>query len=74
MTTADQSINSNVNIDFKPGIYKSDKKPSTRPQGNPRTRSSHDPKMNSEKYVAHRYQEQTAHNVKIKAGEEPVIV
>lgn len=28
--------------------------------------------MNSEKYVAHRYQEHTAHNVKIKPGEEPV--
>jgi mRNA degradation ribonuclease J1/J2 len=30
--------------------------------------------MNSEKYVAHRYQQQTNHNVAIKDGEEPVKV
>jgi hypothetical protein len=30
--------------------------------------------MNSEKYVAHRYQQQINHNVAIKDGEEPVKV
>lgn len=75
MTTTDQSINSNVNIDFKPAHYKWEKRESSsrsKPSYTNRHKSSHDPKMNSEKYVAHRYQEQVAHNVKIKPGEEPV--
>ncbi|AKH32568.1 Ribonuclease J 1 [candidate division SR1 bacterium Aalborg_AAW-1] len=75
MTTTDQSINSNVNIDFKPAHYKGEKRENSsrsKPSYTNRHKSSHDPKMNSEKYVAHRYQEQVAHNVKIKPGEEPV--
>lgn len=74
-TTQDQWINSNVNIDFKPSTHKWDKKPTSSGRSYPwsrGTKSSHDPKMNSEKYVAHRYQEQIAHNVNIKPGEEPV--
>lgn len=65
--SSDQSINSNVNIDFK--AHQSLSKPSNRA---PARKPHHDPKMNSEKYVAHRYKEQVAHNVKIKPGEEPV--
>lgn len=75
MTTTDQSINSNVNIDFKPAHYKWEKRENSsrsKPSYTNKHKSSHDPKMNSEKYVAHRYQEQVAHNVKIKPGEEPV--
>ena len=77
-TPNDQSINSNVNINFKPSSDQGEKKtiqPRTKPSYAPRGgKTFHDPKMNSEKYIAHRYEEKKTHNVKIKAGEEPVIV
>ena len=77
-TPNDQSINSNVNINFKPSSDQGEKKtiqPRTKPSYAPRGgKTFHDPKMNSEKYIAHRYEEQKTHNVKIKPGEEPVIV
>lgn len=76
--TKDQSINSNVNINFKPSPVEGEKRtsqPRSKSTYSPRWgKTFHDPKMNSEKYIAHRYEEQKTHNVKIKPGEEPVIV
>lgn len=72
----DQTINSNVNIDFTPAHNKVVKTENTRPKWTfwNKKSASYDPAMNSEKYVAHRYQQQANHNVSIKDGEEPVKV
>lgn len=76
----DQTIHSNVNINFKPWMYKTSEKPA--PTTTPRQKAafwksksaSHDPLMNSEKYIAHRYVDKSAHTIKIKDGESPVRV
>ncbi len=79
-TPVDQPINSNINIDFTPRKQNQPERkhhnPSNRPshsgtrRGNSRT--PRDPNMNSEKYVAHRYEDRTMHDIVIKPGEEPV--
>ncbi len=68
----EQTMNSNLNIDFKPGMYK--KNGWGQKSGNfwHRRQSARDPKLNSDKYIEHRYQEHEAHTVTIKPGEEPV--
>ena len=65
----DQTINSNVNIDFKPALYKGERTPHSRQKSSfvPKQKtSSYDPAMNSEKYVAHRYEEHQSHAISIK--------
>lgn len=72
----DQTINSNVNIDFTPAHHKVDKPTHARQKASfwKTKSSSYDPAMNSEKYIAHRYVDKVAHNVTIKTWEEPVKV
>ncbi len=61
-------------------MYKTSEKPA--PTTTPRQKAafwksksaSHDPLMNSEKYIAHRYVDKSAHTIKIKDGESPVRV
>jgi hypothetical protein len=67
----DQTMHSNVNIDFKPAFAKPESQPSSRKSFSPR-KSFRDPNLTSEKYVAHRYQDQDQTTVAIKPGEEPV--
>lgn len=71
----DQTMHSNVNIDFKPAFAKPELQPSShqssRKSFSPR-KSFRDPNLTSEKYVAHRYQDQDQTLVAIKPGEEPV--
>lgn len=69
--TTEQSINSNVNINFKPGMYKTDKKSYWKSRHNFRSKEN-DPNMNSEKYIAHRYVEHNDHALTIKPWEKPV--
>lgn len=61
-------------------MYKTSEKPA--PTTTPRQKSAfwkskssnHDPLMNSEKYIAHRYVDKSAHSIKIKDWEMPVKV
>jgi hypothetical protein len=72
----EQIINSNVNIDFKPAFNKGDKSLPTRQRSSffrPKS-SSYDPAMNSEKYIAHRYEDKSVHDIHIKDGEIPLRV
>lgn len=69
----DQTMHSNVNIDFKPAFDKAE--PSKSKSLYPARKSfkpNRDPNLNSDKYVAHRYQTQEHHPINIKPGEEPV--
>lgn len=72
----DQTMHSNVNIDFKPAFDKPDSSSTTTSKSlySPRKsfKPQRDPKLNSDKYVAHRYQEQDHSPIIIKPGEEPV--
>ncbi len=71
----EQIINSNVNIDFKPAFNKNDKSSHNRQRSSffkPKS-SSYDPAMNSEKYIAQRFNK-TVHDVNIKDGETPLMV
>jgi ribonuclease J len=72
----DQSINSNVNIDFTPAHNKTETPQTSRLKWTfwKQKLSSYDPAMNSEKYIAHRYVDKTVHNISIKPWEESVKV
>lgn len=72
-TTPEQNIHSNVSIDFQSAFTKQEWWLSHKNSRRPFHKSwPRDPELNSEKYVAHRYQTHDAQPITIKPNEEPV--